>query len=136
MGTNYFLHSQQCPHCGVERKDKMHLGKSSAGWCFSLHVYPALELNDWFDMWEYISFCTEEEGYEIKDDCGDTINPALFFTIVWDRHCNAPHDAEWLRKNHAKPGPFGLARHLIDGQHCIGNAGLNTPIDYCVGQFS
>lgn len=136
MGTNYFLHSQQCPHCGVERKDKMHLGKSSAGWCFSLHVYPELELNNWFDMWEYISFCTEEEGYEIKDEYGDAIDSDLFFIIVWDRHSKQPHDAEWLRKNYAKPGPFGLARHIVDGKHCIGNAGLNAPIDYFIGEFS
>jgi hypothetical protein len=136
MGTNYFLHSQKCPHCGIERKDKMHLGKSSAGWCFSLHVYPELELNDWFDMWEYISFCTEEEDYEIQDEYGDTIDPALFFTIVWDRHCKVPFSWSHFHKNHAIPGPFGLARHPIDGQHCIGNAGPNAPIDYIVGEFS
>ena len=135
MGTNYFLHSQKCPHCGIEQKDKMHLGKSSAGWCFSLHVYPELDLNDWFDMWEYISFCTEEEGYEIQDEYGDTIDSALFFTIVWDRHCKVPLSLDWLNKNHALPGPFGLARHPIDGEHCIGNAGPNAPIDYFVGEF-
>jgi hypothetical protein len=136
MGTNYFLHSEQCPHCGIEQKDKMHLGKSSAGWCFGLHVYPDLDLIDWHDMWSYISFCVEEQGHEIKDECGETILPEIFFAIVWDRHAKQPHDAEWLRINHAQPGPFDLARHLVDGQHCIGNAGPYAPIDYIVGEFS
>jgi hypothetical protein len=136
MGTNYFLHSEQCPHCGIEQKDKMHLGKSSAGWCFGLHVYPGLELIDWHDMWSYISFCVEEQGHEIKNEYGETILPEVFFAIVWDRHSEQPHDAEWLRMNHAQPGPFGLARYLVDGQHCIGNAGQYAPIDYIVGEFS
>ena len=136
MGTNYFLHSQQCLHCGIEQKDKMHLGKSSPGWCFGLHVYPELELNDWFDIWSYISFCVEEQDYEIKDEYGETILPEVFFAIVWDRHSKQSHDAEWFCMNHAQPGPFGLARHLMDGEHCIGHGGLNMPIDYMVGEFS
>jgi hypothetical protein len=136
MGTNYFLHSEQCPHCGIEQKDTMHLGKSSAGWCFSLHVYPDLDLIDWHDMWSYISFCVEEQGHEIKDEYGEAILPEVFFAIVWDRHAKQLHDAEWLRMNHAQPGPFGLARHLVDGQHCIGHAGQYAPIDYIVGEFS
>jgi hypothetical protein len=136
MGTNYFLHSQQCPHCGIALEDKMHLGKSSAGWCFSLHVYPELELNDWEDMWQYICFCVEEDGHHLEDEYGEIISLEQFFSIVWDRHAQQPHDAEWLSKNHARPGPFGLARHIFDGQHCIGNAGLNAPIDYFIGEFS
>jgi hypothetical protein len=43
---------------------------------------------------------------------------------------------QWLKDNRAIPGPFGLARHIIDGNHCIGNAGLNAPIDYFAGDFS
>ena len=136
MGTNYFLHSQKCPHCGIEQEDKMHLGKSSAGWCFSLHVYPELELSNWEETWEYIVFRVEDQGCEIKDEYGETIPLGLFFSIVWDRHCKVPHSLDWLNKNHALPGPFGLARHPIDGTHCIGNAGNNTPIDYFIGEFS
>lgn len=141
MGTNYFLHSQKCPHCGIEQKDKMHLGKSSVGWCFSLHVYPELELNNWQDMWQYICFCVDEQGYRIENEYGETISPEQFFSIAWNRGSRYPYDPEWLSKewlskNHAKPGPFGLVRHIIDGQHYIGNAGLNAPIDYFVGEFS
>jgi hypothetical protein len=87
-------------------------------------------------MWSYISFCVEEQGHEIKDEYGEAILPEVFFAIVWDRHAKQLHDAEWLRMNHAQPGPFGLARHLVDGQHCIGHAGQYAPIDYIVGEFS
>lgn len=136
MGTNYFLHSQKCPHCGIERKDKMHLGKSSAGWCFSLHVYPELELNNWDEMWEYIVFCVEEEGYRIENEYGETVYLEEFCSVVLNRSSQTPFCWSWFHKNHALPGPFGLARHPIDGEHCIGNAGPNAPIDYIVGEFS
>lgn len=51
MGTNYYAEYQPpCPTCG--RQDPpLHIGKSSAGWCFSLHVIPELGLNDWPE-WE------------------------------------------------------------------------------------
>lgn len=32
MGTNYYLITNECPHCG--RSDHQHVGKSSAGWAF------------------------------------------------------------------------------------------------------
>lgn len=136
MGTNYFLHSQKCPHCGIEQKDKMHLGKSSVGWCFSLHVYPELELNNWDDMWEYIVFCVEQEGYQIEDEYGDVIPLEKFLSIAWNRHRKPPLSLKWLKQNHAVLGPSGLARHIVDGEHCVGNAGPNAPIDYFIGEFS
>lgn len=38
MGTNYYLHSQDpCEHCGRSYPE-LHIGKSSAGWVFALHV--------------------------------------------------------------------------------------------------
>jgi hypothetical protein len=39
MGTNYYLESHACPHCG-HVKEKIHIGKSSHGWMFDLHIYP------------------------------------------------------------------------------------------------
>ena len=87
-------------------------------------------------MWEYICFCVEEDGQHLEDEYGTIISLEQFFSIVWDRHAQQPHNAEWLHKNHARPGPFGLARHSIDQLHCIGNAGPSVPIDYFIGEFS
>lgn len=39
MGTNYYYYQDVCPHCGKPDK-KLHIGKSSGGWYFSLHIIP------------------------------------------------------------------------------------------------
>jgi len=38
MGTNYYWRYNICDKCN--RYDELHIGKSSFGWAFSLHVYP------------------------------------------------------------------------------------------------
>lgn len=38
MGTNYYLIRSECPTC--KRHDKLHIGKSSAGWRFIWHGMP------------------------------------------------------------------------------------------------
>ena len=38
MGTNYYLHTDVCPHCNRER-ERIHVGKSSAGWPFLFRGY-------------------------------------------------------------------------------------------------
>jgi len=135
MSTNYYLHAPACSHCG-HAKEPLHLGKTSLGWCFGLHIYPEKLLFDWEDIWSHIDALVEEGNYEIRNEYGERVDPGLFFTIVWDRGRKEPHSLQWLKNNHAIPGPFGLARHIVDGNHCIGNAGLDAPIDYFVGDFS
>ena len=44
MGTNFYWlaePSPECPTCHQRpvETERRHIGKSSAGWCFSLHVY-------------------------------------------------------------------------------------------------
>ena len=34
MGTNYYLNTDYCPCCG-QSKQRLHIGKSSAGWRFN-----------------------------------------------------------------------------------------------------
>ena len=43
MGTNFYLHKNCCNHCN-RPEHKIHLGKSSGGWRFLLHI----EKLDWF----------------------------------------------------------------------------------------
>ena len=135
MGTNYFLHAPACEHCGKEPEEPLHLGKSSYGWCFGLHVHPEIGLNDWPDIWSHIHYKTEED-YEIRDEYGDAIDPALFFSIVWDRKGRPEKlfDEQWLEDNYATIGPYGLARHALYPGHCIGHG--DGPFDYIVGEFS
>lgn len=53
MGTNYYARYDNCdcncPNCGL--KDiEYHIGKSSAGWAFSLHVDPTDGVHDLEDI--------------------------------------------------------------------------------------
>ena len=135
MSTNYFLHAPACPHCGTENEAPRHLGKSSMGWCFALHVYPEEDLHNWQDVWNHIDWLVNEADYIIKDEYGRVVDPATFFGIVWDRG-NCPWkilSKQWLKGNHVIPGPFGLARHRLDDR-CIGHG--DGPFDYIIGDFS
>ena len=132
MGTNYYWYEQPpCIRCGREYEPK-HIGKSSAGWCFGLHVFPDEGINtiqDWIDKWNL-------PGSLIFDEYGGPLTPIEMQEIVTQR--SWPPDRKWSPKemdvNHASPGPHGLVRHRIDGQHTIGH-GEGT-WDYEVGDFS
>ena len=132
MGTNYYIEPKApCVTCGREF-EREHIGKSSAGWCFSLHVDPErgiTDLPDWEDRWT-------KDGAQIVDEYGKKISPeemrAVILARVWPHKAN--DDPRWLTENHAVPGPFGLARHAIDGRHCIGHG--KATYDLITGDFS
>lgn len=136
MGTNYYIYSKPCPTCG--RADEIyHIGKSSGGWCFSLHVDPVNGINDLSDikkLWK---------GKIIKDEYGDEISKQGMLKLITKRSCprddnDAPYgyrsweDFHW--RNNSCPGLNGLVRHRIEEGHCIGH-GEGT-WDLIVGEFS
>lgn len=129
MGTNYYLYEKpDCECCGEPFKP-LHIGKSSGGWCFSLHVIPEKNINtldDWKTLWNKPGAFIR--GYE-KVSVQDMEN------IITNRSCpELPAGGDrWYIDNQAVPGPNNLARHRVDGQHCIGN-GPGT-WDYIVGEF-
>tara|TARA_R110002073_G_scaffold244480_2_gene406517 strand:- start:1453 stop:1785 length:333 start_codon:yes stop_codon:yes gene_type:complete len=54
MGTNFYWlkDEHECNTC-KRKYEPIHIGKSSAGWCFSLHIIPELgitNLDDWVNM--------------------------------------------------------------------------------------
>lgn len=126
MGTNYYHEVVKCEHCGAT--ERTHVGKSSGGWCFSLHVYPERGINDILD-WSRVA----ETGL-IFDEYGVEIPWAALHEAITNRHWDSPEDYKGYLDNHATPGPNGLARHRVDGEHCIGH-GSGT-WDYIVGEFS
>lgn len=101
MGTNYYLiHDERppCPHCcRPYSNEKLHIGKSSQGWCFALHYDAALGLtclDEWQDKWG-------EPGWRIETEYGESVTPELMLqTIAGREH------------------PKGLWRHTI-GDHCV-----------------
>lgn len=132
MGTNYYLYPKPpCQCCGREF-DEIHIGKSSGGWCFSLHVIPEENINtlhDWQEKWKTAKSV-------IKDEYGKEIGKNQMTTIITEKSWSSPYkpDAHWYKMNHAEPGPNGLVRGQIDGVHCIGH-GEGT-WDHIIGEFS
>jgi hypothetical protein len=146
MGTNFYLHPQaDCKCCG-RPFEPLHIGKSSAGWCFSLHVIPEegiISLDDWRVRWSL-------PGAIIRNEYGETISPEQMESTIAERSYSKKGDweSEWWggafqrcrseehfhQMNNSERGPNFLLRHRVDGRHCIGH-GSGT-YDYIAGQFS
>ena len=134
MGTNYYLHAPKCLHCGKESEDSLHLGKSSYGWCFGLHIYPELNITTYHRLLDLI-LERSNEGWTIQDEYGKTKSIEEFRDTVENRRQSGKGmTQDWLSKNYAVKGPNGLARHRLDGRYCLGH-GEGT-YDYLVGEFS
>lgn len=131
VGMNYYLHENGCPHCG-RGDEPLHIGKSSGGWCFALHVYPDEEvgiknLDDWRAKWS-------APNCRIKDEYGQVITPTEMDEIITARKSGTPPwNEQQRRENHAVAGPNNLVRREL-GRFCIGH-GEGT-WDLLVGDFS
>lgn len=134
MGTNYYWYEKDgCSACGRDF-EPLHIGKSSGGWCFSLHVYPDKDINTLKD-WQL----KYRASGIIKDEYGDIISSEEIDKIITNRVY--PHSRQHMEEcgfdfdtNCAEPGPNNLARYKIDSRHCIGH-GEGT-WDYLIGYFS
>ena len=145
MGTNYYWHRDVCEHCNRSNM-KIHIGKSSGGWCFGLHVdplghqwYPSADganpalricdLTDWKKLWK-------EPKSKILDEYGTELSPKEMLGVItkrkWKREKMRTDD--WLNSNYAVEGPNGLFRHRLDHKFCIAH-GKGT-WDLLIGEFS
>lgn len=138
MGINYYW----LPPNPLTRP--IHIGKSSAGWCFALHVYmygmpgmtpeelatfPAKNWDEWKELFAV-------KNSLIRDDYGEVRTAEGLMNVVTCRAWTSRVGTEteqWYRDNHAVAGPFGLSRQAI-GEFCIEH-GEGT-WDCCVGDFS
>lgn len=141
MGTNYYLHKKPaCAECGHE-PEPLHIGKSYAGWCFSMHVMPEKGINtidDWRALWkqpgarirnEYDDWVTAEEMEKViceRSGCTDWNTP-------WWASGRYANEADFHANNESERGPNGLLRHRI-GWFCVGHG--NGTYDYITGDFS
>jgi hypothetical protein len=88
---------------------KLHIGKSSAGWVFALHVYPEhdlITLGDWLNRWEE---GIGEEG-QIQTEFGTTVSLNVMLEQITRRRWDKARLPEWWEANDAEAGPNGLAR--------------------------
>lgn len=114
MGTNYYLHQKPDCECCGRPFEPLHIGKSSGGWCFSLHVMPEdciTTLDDWRNLWA-------APGSFIRNEYGENVSIADMELIITVRL--------WR-------GEFP-SRHPIDGRNCLGHG--EGPWDYIQGEFS
>lgn len=128
MGTNYYLLEDPCEHCG--RTDtKLHIGKSSIGWTFGLHVDPVEGLNsldDWKQRWN-------RPNARIVDEYGDILTPEDMLDLIIDRGRPDPVSPDFdYERNHAEPGPNNLVRRRISN-YCVGHG--DGPWDHVPGYF-
>lgn len=144
MGTNYYLYDKPPCECCRHQGEPYHIGKRSAGWCFSLHIDAEegiLNLGDLIARWSL-------PGAYIEDEYGERISPDQMLKFITERgtddDTHAWSDGRWRyyhggeaefhKHNHSMRGPRGLLRRKIDGRHCVAHG--EGPWDYCVGCFS
>jgi hypothetical protein len=130
VGTNYFSVKRGLedldPDAFWERRqdgdpgndDILHIGKSSGGWCFSLHIIPELGIND-LDDWIRVFI---EPDRIIINEYRERIDLTEIMRIITARRRNRPGIDRWTpedyKRNFAEPGPNGLARHAL-GHGCV-----------------
>jgi len=133
MGTNFYWLKEEkppCECCGRPFDDaRLHIGKSSVGWCFALHVVPEdgiHTLDDWREL-------LKQPG-RIEDEYGNSLSVEDMLARITDRSGRGPgwSPSEYA-KNSSQPGPNGLVRSVLNG-HCIGHG--DGTFDYFVGEFS
>lgn len=129
MGTNYYWYEKPpCEVCG-HIDEPLHIGKSSAGWCFGLHVIPDDGINDLED-WELL---WAKPGSWIVDEYGQELTPTEMRNVITDRsRPNKPLNFDY-HANYAEPGPNNMIRCRIEGS-CVKH-GAGT-WDCIIGEFS
>jgi len=123
MGTNYYLHEK--PPCeGCDRPyEQKHIGKSSVGWCFSLHVIPEEGVND-LDDWERLwsapgAYIVDEYGKRVTVDEMRVAIMARTREENWEKAPWGYSSRDHFHSvNHSERGPVGLLRHKV-GPHCL-----------------
>jgi hypothetical protein len=135
MGTNYYARENYCEHC--QRGDELHIGKSSAGWHFALHIIPERDLID-LDSWT--AFLTDTTVKRpIFDEYGSPVTFEELMKVITERSHKREDVplgyANWRdfhRQNYSQAGLNGLVRCQLKN-NCVGH-GEGT-WDYCIGEF-
>lgn len=115
-------------------KNTYHIGKSSYGWVFSLHVIPDIGITD---MASWIYYLTHPER-SIVNESGVEISFDEMITIIKERRAARPPSNLCIQYSpNAIMGPNNLLRSKIDGNHVIrwGDGGHGT-WDCVIGEFT
>lgn len=94
MGTNYYFETGVCRECG-KPDERRHIGKSSGGWCFSLHIYPEDGINDLDDWKRVFDEEARHERARIVDEYGRQLSVPEMLVVITERR--------WRRNPTGKP---------------------------------
>lgn len=153
MGTNYYFYTaeRELPMDSGELEGdgrwRIHIGLSSAGWCFGLHIYPDAGIDD---LPDWVKFFDSVEG-RIEDEYHRLITVPQLLDIIRDRGSEELAKTAWEEnrisrtgyysgwadfhsRNNSFPGPRGMLRSKVDHLRCVKN-GEGT-WDCFVGEFS
>lgn len=116
-------------------EDFIHIGKSSMGWCFGLHIVPEFGINtleDWVRLFI-------DPDRIIINEYNEVISYTKMLGIITARSRPDPctWDAKMLHQNHAELGPGNLVRSRIDHGRihgCVGHG--DGTWDLITGDFS
>ena len=128
MGTNYYLDNNTCSQCGRKiTGERLHIGKSSAGWCFSLRTYPEEGIHD---LWDWMPLFFDPNN-AIFDEYGFEITPVEMISKITER--SSPSKSFPYLDSDCEEGPNGLVRHSVGNGICVGH-GVGT-WDLMLGEF-
>jgi hypothetical protein len=149
MGTNYYVKTKRkVVYKGFDVSEILHVGKSSCGWYFALHIIPELGINTLQDWIPYLM------GGEIHNEYGEYIPYAVMMDTIlrngdpalghWGMSVDTEHEPHTLKDNICSCptyyGENGLL-YAIDDTHNFKRV-LPIPTDikglytYTIGDFS
>lgn len=117
MGTNYYLLTDPCNHCG--RGDmKIHLGKASGGWHFSFKGYRECDTSGFPNKVEKVESLADwkvlvRSGGQPIDEYGERLSSEemINYALTFGRKGDKFH-AEYVHKKHGA----NYSDQMIDGQ--------------------
>lgn len=111
MGTNYY-------HYNDETGERQHIGKSSVGWVFLVHVYAddgIRTLDDWQQRWQ-------QPNTHIESEYGERRTPTEMLHWITARAFPHAPTPQSLAENMADAGPRNLMRPRMGGwSRCTGH---------------
>ena len=151
MGTNYYYETYEappCKHCGrYDLHERLHIGKSSMGWVFTMHIHPNENIHT-LDGW--VRYMDLNPG-TIKCEDNQVLSREELLKVITERSRPEPvteksiNSVHWgyeslkdyYRKNYAEPGPKNLMRHSMKlDKNCVGHAENEGTWSYFIGEFS
>lgn len=124
MGTNYYWEYDRCEKCN--RSERLHIGKSSAGWVFCFQGYLDKGLIDWPSWRDYLS---SSEG-RIIDENGTFWEFLDFQSVVLKRTSRGCLPPGTIVDKYSLVGATGLLRFRE------GYAVFDGVADTCFQEFS